>query len=85
MASVVAVGAECDVALLKVDDPAFFEGIKPITFGGLPRLQDNVAVVRAMADCRCHSLRAGPANVLRQSQRAAAPVCRWATPWAVTR
>jgi len=45
MASVVAVGAECDVALLKVDDPAFFEGIKPITFGGLPRLQDNVAVV----------------------------------------
>jgi len=45
VATVVAVGEECDVALLHVEDAAFFEGITPIRFGELPKLQDSVAVI----------------------------------------
>jgi hypothetical protein len=33
------------VALLDVEDPAFWEGVSPLSFGPLPRLQDAVAVV----------------------------------------
>ena len=36
---------ECDVALLTVDADAFWAGLRPLEFGGLPRLQDAVAVV----------------------------------------
>jgi hypothetical protein len=28
-----------------VDDPEFWEGVSPLEFGSLPRLQDQVAVV----------------------------------------
>lgn len=45
LAKVLAIGTECDVALLTVDDDAFWEGLRPLEFGGLPRLQDAVAVV----------------------------------------
>ena len=45
-ARVLAVGTECDIALLAVDDPAFWDGAaEPLQFGSLPRLQDAVAVV----------------------------------------
>jgi S1-C subfamily serine protease len=45
LAKVLAIGTECDVALLTVDDDAFWAGLRPLEFGGLPRLQDAVAVV----------------------------------------
>ncbi len=40
-----AVGTECDVALLAVDDAEFWAGVAPVAFGGLPHLQDDVHVV----------------------------------------
>ncbi|KAF5836411.1 trypsin-like cysteine/serine peptidase domain-containing protein [Dunaliella salina] len=45
IADVVATGAECDIAMLKVEDPSFFEGVKPVQFGDLPNLQDSCIVV----------------------------------------
>ena len=45
LARVLAVGTECDVALLTVDDDEFWKGVKPIRFGPLPNLQDSVFVV----------------------------------------
>jgi len=46
IATVVAVGRECDLALLAVEDRAFFAGVVPIELGKqLPRLQDMVTVV----------------------------------------
>lgn len=33
---------ECDLALITVDDPAFFEGITPLTFGNLPKVRSTV-------------------------------------------
>jgi S1-C subfamily serine protease len=38
------VAHDCDLAVLKVEDPAFFEGTLPVTFGGLPFLKDKVSV-----------------------------------------
>jgi S1-C subfamily serine protease len=38
------VAHDCDLAILKVEDPAFFKGTRPVTFGGLPALKDDVAV-----------------------------------------
>jgi S1-C subfamily serine protease len=38
------VAHDCDLAILKVDDPKFFRGTKPVTFGGLPSLKDKVSV-----------------------------------------
>lgn len=35
---------EADLALLTVDDPDFFAGITPLSFGGLPRVQEEVLV-----------------------------------------
>jgi S1-C subfamily serine protease len=38
------IGHECDLAILRVDDPAFFEGTRPIPLGeGLPPLKTAVA------------------------------------------
>ncbi len=34
----------CDLALLSVADPRFFEGSKPLEIGSLPRLQDRIEV-----------------------------------------
>jgi len=45
LARVLSIGVDCDVALLDVEDPAFWEGVRPLSFGPLPRLQDAVAVV----------------------------------------
>jgi S1-C subfamily serine protease len=53
VARVLAVGTECDLAVLAVDDPAFWEGAVPVTFGELPRLQAAVTVVGAFVCCLC--------------------------------
>uniref|UniRef100_A0A061SEI7 Protease do-like 9-like n=1 Tax=Tetraselmis sp. GSL018 TaxID=582737 RepID=A0A061SEI7_9CHLO len=45
VASVLAVGTECDIALLTVEDNAFWEGIQTVRFGSLPHLQDSVTVI----------------------------------------
>ncbi|CAO2818243.1 unnamed protein product [Amaranthus hypochondriacus] len=45
LATVLAVGTECDIALLTVKDDEFWEGILPVEFGELPALQDAVTVV----------------------------------------
>lgn len=42
---VLAIGFECDLALLTVDDDAFWEGLVPLSPGPLPELQDEVVVV----------------------------------------
>jgi hypothetical protein len=36
VAKVIAVGHECDLALLTVEDPTFWEGLQPVQFGGIP-------------------------------------------------
>ncbi|MCA9619081.1 MAG: trypsin-like peptidase domain-containing protein [Myxococcales bacterium] len=43
-AEVEGLGHECDLALLRVDDPSFFEGTTPIVIGDLPSLSDRVRV-----------------------------------------
>lgn len=44
-ARVIAVGHECDLALLTTDAPEFWEGTTALELGGIPNLQDPVAVV----------------------------------------
>uniref|UniRef100_A0A2N9G649 Protease Do-like PDZ domain-containing protein n=1 Tax=Fagus sylvatica TaxID=28930 RepID=A0A2N9G649_FAGSY len=45
LATVLAIGTECDIAMLTVDDDEFWEGVSPVEFGDLPALQDAVTVV----------------------------------------
>ncbi|EYU29924.1 hypothetical protein MIMGU_mgv1a005009mg [Erythranthe guttata] len=45
LATVLAIGTECDIALLTVDDDEFWKGVSPVEFGDLPALQDAVTVV----------------------------------------
>ena len=47
IAKVLAIGVDCDVACLEVEDPTFWEPFETVAieFGDLPRLQDCVAVV----------------------------------------
>ncbi|KAM5581580.1 protease Do-like 9 [Rosa sericea] len=45
LATVLAIGTECDIAMLTVSDDEFWEGISPVEFGNLPALQDAVTVV----------------------------------------
>ncbi|XP_078438260.1 protease Do-like 9 [Wolffia australiana] len=45
LATVLAIGTECDIALLTVSDDEFWEGVTPVEFGQLPALQDAVTVV----------------------------------------
>ncbi|KAL3818643.1 hypothetical protein ACJIZ3_004548 [Penstemon smallii] len=45
VATVLAIGTECDIAMLTVDDDEFWEGVSPVEFGDLPALQDAVTVV----------------------------------------
>ncbi|PSC74876.1 Protease Do-like 9 [Micractinium conductrix] len=45
VAKVLAMGVECDIALLTVEDESFWEGLVPVSFGGLPQLQDSVTVI----------------------------------------
>jgi len=44
IAHVEAVSHQLDLALLKVDDPSFFEGIPPLKFGKLPQIEQKVSV-----------------------------------------
>lgn len=39
---VLAIGPECDIALLSVEDEDFWKGVEPLRFGSLPRLQVSV-------------------------------------------
>lgn len=41
----VSIGHECDLALLDVPDPAFWEGVAPLAFGPVPELRDRVTAV----------------------------------------
>ena len=43
-AEVEVVAHKCDLAILKVNDDAFFENVDPIQIGDLPRVRDRVAV-----------------------------------------
>ncbi|GAV81017.1 Trypsin domain-containing protein [Cephalotus follicularis] len=45
LATVLAIGTECDLAMLSVNDDEFWEGVAPVEFGDLPALQDAVTVV----------------------------------------
>lgn len=45
LATVLAIGTECDIALLTVEDDEFWQGVSPVEFGPLPALQDAVTVV----------------------------------------
>lgn len=45
IARVIAYGHECDLALLTVDTPQFFEKMQPVEIGKLPKLQDTVTVL----------------------------------------
>lgn len=45
LATVLAIGTECDIALLTVNSDEFWEGVAPVEFGELPALQDAVTVV----------------------------------------
>ncbi|GMH32328.1 hypothetical protein BSKO_00162 [Bryopsis sp. KO-2023] len=45
IARVLAIGTDCDIALLTVDEREFWEGVEPLPLGPLPRLQDYVTVV----------------------------------------
>ncbi|KAJ9140354.1 hypothetical protein P3X46_031013 [Hevea brasiliensis] len=45
LATVLAIGTECDIALLTVNDDEFWKGVSPVEFGQLPALQDAVTVV----------------------------------------
>jgi len=44
-ARVLAIGHDCDLALLTVDDPEFFSDLQPLDIGELPALQDSVLVI----------------------------------------
>ncbi|KAI3896490.1 hypothetical protein MKX03_013590 [Papaver bracteatum] len=45
LAKVLAIGNDCDIAMLTVEGDEFWEGVSPIEFGSLPALQDAVTVV----------------------------------------
>lgn len=40
-----AVGEECDLAILTVEDEEFWEGTSPLALGELPELTDDVNVI----------------------------------------
>lgn len=40
-----AVGEECDLAILTVEDDEFWQGTSPLDFGELPELTDQVSVI----------------------------------------
>ncbi|GFE53642.1 serine protease [Babesia ovis] len=42
---IVAIGHECDLAILKVDNDEFWEGVCPLELGDVPNLHDSVTVV----------------------------------------
>ena len=44
LATVEHIAHDCDLAILKVQDPAFFIGTKPLPLGGIPKLESSVTV-----------------------------------------
>jgi S1-C subfamily serine protease len=38
------IGHDCDLAMVEVEDPAFFEGTRPLSLGGIPSLESAVSV-----------------------------------------
>lgn len=44
IAKVYAVSHQADLALLKVGDPSFFDGVTPLTFGSLPCVEQKIVV-----------------------------------------
>jgi len=44
-AQVLHLGHDCDLAILTVKDEKFWEDTKPLTFSGIPQLQDSIVVV----------------------------------------
>ncbi|MBF0533057.1 MAG: trypsin-like peptidase domain-containing protein, partial [Candidatus Omnitrophica bacterium] len=44
-ARVIATAYDCDLALLTVDDRNFYKNTKPLTLGGIPKVQDSVTVL----------------------------------------
>lgn len=44
IATVEHIAHDCDLAILKVQDPAFFKGTKPLALGGIPELESTVSV-----------------------------------------
>ncbi len=44
IATVEHIAHDCDLALLKVDDPAFFKDTKPLALGGIPEIESSVSV-----------------------------------------
>ncbi len=44
IAKVYAVSHQADLALLKVEEKAFYEGVKPLTFGSLPNVEQKIVV-----------------------------------------
>ncbi|KAK4264305.1 hypothetical protein QN277_025504 [Acacia crassicarpa] len=45
LATVLAIGTECDIAMLTVEDEDFWHGLSPVEFGDLPALEDAICVV----------------------------------------
>lgn len=45
IAKIETVGNDCDLAILRVEDPEFFKGVLPLEIGELPNLQDTVTVI----------------------------------------
>lgn len=43
-ARVLHVAHDCDLALITVDDPKFFKGTTPLSFGGIPAIESTVSV-----------------------------------------
>lgn len=44
-ARVVHIAHDCDLALIEAEDPKHFEKLKPLTFGGIPKLNTEVSAV----------------------------------------
>ncbi len=44
IATVEHIAHDCDLALLKVDDPSFFKDTKPLALGGIPEIESSVSV-----------------------------------------
>ena len=57
LAEVLAIGTECDIALLTVRDDAFWQGVVPLQLGPLPRLQVErpLLVLRPSSWDPCHA------------------------------
>ncbi|CAM9441847.1 unnamed protein product [Laminaria digitata] len=54
-----AVGEECDLAILTVEDEDFWQGTSPLAFGELPELTDDVNVIGYPVGGECISITAG--------------------------